>query len=103
MNLRQINFKQPKYIFTAIVAIPIGALIYFVTNMFTTSTGEDVATDHINMNLPEAKVESEYDKLKSMESRYEKGDSYSAVDGFGMDKDEKERLDSDEYSEEELQ
>lgn len=102
MNLRQINFKQPKYIFPAIVAIPIGALFYFITNMFS-GTEEPVATDYINMNLPEAKIESEYDKLKSMENRYENGGSYSAVDGFGVEKDEKEKLESDEYSDEELQ
>lgn len=102
MNLRNINFRQPKYIFPAVVAIPLGALLYFITNMFG-GEAEQVATDHINMNLPEAKNLSEYDKLRSMENRYEKDDkSFTVIDGFENDESGKEKLD-DSYSEEELQ
>lgn len=102
MNLKQINFKQPKYVFPAIMAVPLGALLYFSTNLFS-SDEEPVATDQINMNLPEAKIGEDYDKLRAMENRYERGENISAVDGFGLEDNSKEKLESDEYSEEELQ
>lgn len=102
MNLRQINWRQPKYIFPAVMAVPAGFLIYFITNMFGGSE-QEVATDHINMDLPEAKAVSEYDKLRSMENRYSKdGGLFSAVDGFGNDENAKESLDDGEYSREEI-
>lgn len=101
MNLKQINFKQPKYVFPAIMAVPLGALLYFATNLFN-SDEKPVATDQINMNLPEAKIGEDYDKLRAMENRYERGENISAVDGFGLEDNSKEKLESDEYSEEEL-
>ena len=102
MNLRQINWRQPKYIFPAVMAVPAGFLIYFVSNMFG-GTEQEVATDHINMNLPEAKTQSEYDKMRSMENRYSKdGGLFSAVDGFGNDDTCRESLDDGGYSREEI-
>lgn len=103
MNLKQINFRQPKYWFPLVIAIPTICLIYFISNIFGSSSGRDnVATDHINMNLPEAKLDSEYDKLRSMENRYAKDNNLlSAVDGFEGEDEGKESLDND-YSDEEM-
>lgn len=102
MNLRQINFRQPKYIFPLVLAVPATALIYFVASMFGGST-ETVPTDRINMNLPEAKTSADYDKLRSMEDRYSREDNlFSAVDGFESENSGKESLDDDSYSEEEI-
>ncbi len=103
MNLKQINFRQPKYWFPLVIAIPTICLIYFISNIFDSSSGGDnVATDHINMNLPEAKLDSEYDKLRSMENRYAKDNNLlSAVDGFEGEDEGKESLDND-YSDEEM-
>lgn len=104
MNFKQIDFRQPKYWFPLVIAVPAIALLYFATNIFTGSSGEEnVATDHINMNLPEAKLDSDYDKLRSMENRYAKdNNSISAVDGLDNEGEGKETLDND-YSEEEMQ
>lgn len=103
MNLKQINFRQPKYWFPLVIAIPTICLIYFISNIFGSSSGGDnVATDQINMNLPEAKLDSEYDKLRSMENRYAKDNNLlSAVDGFEGEDEGKESLDND-YSDEEM-
>lgn len=102
MNLRQINFKQPKYIFPLVIAVPAACLIYFVSNMFG-GPEETVPTDRINMNLPEAKTGSDYDKLRSMENRYSKeGNLFSAVDGFGSGQQGKESIEGDEYTEDEI-
>lgn len=103
MNLKQINFRQPKYLLPLVVAVPAVCLIYFVSNIFGSDDEEVVATDHINMNLPDAKIDSDYDKLRSMENRYSKDENLlSAVDGFEDDEQGKESID-DEYSEDEIQ
>ena len=104
MNLKKINFRQPKYWFPLVIAIPTICLIYFISNIFgSSSETENISTDHINMNLPEAKLDSDYDKLRSMENRYSKDNNLlSAVDGFEGDVEGKESLDND-YSDEEMQ
>lgn len=102
MNLKHINFKQPKYIFPLVIAVPATCLIYFVTNMFS-GPADTVPTDRINMNLPEAKTGDDYDKLRSMENRYSKdGNLFSAVDGFETEQSGKETLDEEEYTEDEI-
>ena len=55
----KINFKQPKYIFPLVIFVPLCALIYFVMQTFGGSgtTENVVATDRINMELPEANAE----------------------------------------------
>ena len=55
----KVNFKQPKYIFPAVIFIPLCALVYFVMQTFG-GGGEPeqaVATDRINTELPEAHAE----------------------------------------------
>ncbi|MBD5148886.1 MAG: conjugative transposon protein TraM, partial [Oscillibacter sp.] len=57
--LNKINFKQPKYIFPVVIFIPLCALVYFVMQTFGGGGEEEnkVATDRINMELPEAQAE----------------------------------------------
>lgn len=101
-QLRKIDFRQPKYIFPLVFAVPSVALLYLLTNLFGTRE-ETGPTDFINTDLPEANVDGSLDKLGSMESRYSKSDDlFSAVDGFDTERQEKESLDQ-EYSEEEIQ
>ena len=61
----KINFKQPKYIFPLVIFVPLCALVYFVMQTF--SGGEEtagaVATDRINMELPQANAEEAGDKM----------------------------------------
>lgn len=85
------------------MAVPAAFLIYNIANMFGSDEPE-VETDHINMNLPAPNVDSKYDKLKAMQSRYSKDDNlFSAVDGIGQEKNEKESVDGDNaYTEEEI-
>ena len=51
----KINFKQPKYIFPLVVFVPLCALVYFVMQTFGEDgeTEQTVATDRINMELPQ--------------------------------------------------
>ena len=58
--MNRINFRQPKYIFPAVIFVSLCFLIYFVMQMFGTSGKEErleVATDRINATLPEAQAE----------------------------------------------
>lgn len=99
----KINFKQPKYIFPAVIFIPLCALIYFVMQTF--SSGEqatqEVATDRINMELPEANAEEAGDKMYEMSRRFGEEDAFTAIGALGEEQQEKEELEHG-YSEEEL-
>lgn len=68
----KINFKQPKYIFPLVVFVPLCALIYFMMQTFKGSgdTEQSVATDRINMELPEAQAEEAGDKMYEMSRRF---------------------------------
>lgn len=99
----KINFKQPKYIFPLVIFVPLCALVYFVMQTF--SGGEDtagtVATDRINMELPQANAEEAGDKMYEMSRRFGDEDAFTAVSGIGEEEQKKEELEHG-YSEEEL-
>ena len=99
----KINFKQPKYIFPLVVFVPLCALIYFVMQTFKGSgdTEQSVATDRINMELPEAQVEEAGDKMYEMSRRFGDEDAFTAVGAIGKEKNETEELEHG-YTEEEL-
>lgn len=99
----KINFKQPKYIFPLVIFVPLCALIYFVMETFK---GNDdgktaVATDRINMELPEARPDETGDKLLEMERRFGEEDAYTAVGSLGDDEKDTAQIDH-AYSEAEL-
>lgn len=99
----KINFKQPKYIFPLVIFVPLCALVYFVMQTF--SGGEEsagtVATDRINMELPQANAEEAGDKMYEMSRRFGDEDAFTAVSGIGEEEQKKEELEHG-YSEEEL-
>ena len=100
----KVNFKQPKYIFPAVIFIPLCALVYFVMQTFG-GGGEPeqaVATDRINTELPEAHAEEAGDKMYEMSRRFGDEDAFTAVGGIGEEKEEKEEP-GHGYSEEELE
>lgn len=103
--MKKINFKQPKYIFPLVLFVPVVGLAYCLVDLFggdEDKNVQQVATDRINMELPEAKNDDMADKLATMSSRYGKDDSYTAVDAIGTEVEEKEMLE-DGYTDEELQ
>ena len=99
----KINFKQPKYIFPLVVFVPLCALVYFVMQTFGEGgeTEQTVATDRINMELPQANAEEAGDKLYEMSRRFDDEDAFTAVGGIGEEKKEESNLEHG-YSEEEL-
>lgn len=99
----KVNFKQPKYIFPLVIFVPLCALIYFVMQTFGggESGKQEVATDRINMELPEARAEEAGDKMYEMSRRFGDEDAFTAVGSLGEEKKEEESLEHG-YSEEEL-
>ena len=73
--------------------------------MQTFSGGEEtagtVATDRINMELPQANAEEAGDKMYEMSRRFGDEDAFTAVSGIGEEEQKKEELEHG-YSEEEL-
>ena len=99
----KVNFKQPKYIFPLVIFVPLCALIYFVMQTFGggESGKQEVATDRINMELPEARAEEAGDKMYEMSRRFGDEEAFTAVNSLGEDKEETESLEHG-YTEEEL-
>lgn len=99
----KVNFEQPKYIFPLVIFVPLCALIYFVMQTFGggESGKQEVATDRINMELPEARAEEAGDKMYEMSRRFGDEDAFTAVGSLGEEKTEDESLEHG-YSEEEL-
>lgn len=99
----KVNFKQPKYIFPLVIFVPLCALIYFVMQTFGggESGKQEVATDRINMELPEARAEEAGDKMYEMSRRFGVEEAFTAVNSLGEDKEENESLEHG-YTEEEL-
>lgn len=105
MNLNKINFRQPKYIFPLVVAIPIGFLMYFMADLFASfGNEEEKPTDFINTELPEPNLDNSKNKMQMMQDRYAiEEDVYGAVDGLGKENMERERLEDGEFTEEDAE
>lgn len=101
--MKKINFRQPKYIFPAVIFVPLCALIYFVMQTFGGGGDESktVATDRINASLPEAHAEAPGDKMFEMSRRFNDEDAFTAVGALGEEQTSEEALEHG-YSEEEL-
>ena len=86
-----------------VIFVPLCALIYFVMQTFGggESGKQEVATDRINMELPEARAEEAGDKMYEMSRRFGDEDAFTAVGSLGEEKTEDESLEHG-YSEEEL-
>lgn len=86
-----------------VIFVPLCALIYFVMQTFGggESGKQEVATDRINMELPEARAEEAGDKMYEMSRRFGDEEAFTAVGSLGEDKEENESLEHG-YTEEEL-
>ena len=91
MNLRQINWKQPKYMLPAIIYIPLLATGYFVIDIFHTETAEVPSeletTEYLNAELPKAQLKGDaiVSKRDAMERSFGQISDFSAVEGIEQD------------------
>ena len=109
MNLRQINWKQPKYMLPAIIYIPLLATGYFVIDIFHTETAEVPSeletTEYLNAELPKAQLKGDaiVSKRDAMERSFGQISDFSAVEGIEQDDDKPHTEDYDsKYSDEDL-
>ena len=101
--MEKLNLKQPKYIFPLVVFLPLTFLAYEVSGIFdgNRTSSAKVATDSLNMELPDAENEGLKDKMAGMEDRNMGDDGYSAVDGLGDEENKGDSL-GNGYSESEM-
>lgn len=99
--MKKINFKQPKYIFPAVIFVPLLGLTYFISSIFSGSDDTSGMHNELNASIPEAHTRPLEDKLSSMTGRFDLDESYTAI--YGIDK-ETQRRDTVEqvYSDDEL-
>ena len=104
MNLKKINFRQPKYIFPLVVAVPFGCLLYLLTDLFTSfGDEEEKASDYINTELPEPNLDDTKNKMQMMQERYAIEDAFSAMGGIDKESDGRESIEGDGYTQEEVE
>ena len=91
MDIKKINFRQPKDMLPAILYFPILFLAYFTIDLFSGSTTEEKANqkdDYLSAELPEATTDSILsDKMSSMSDQYGNVSDLSAVDNIENDQD----------------
>lgn len=109
MNLRQINWKQPKYMLPAIIYIPLLATGYFVIDIFHTEMAEVPTeletTEYLNAELPKAQLGGKDidSKRDAMERSFGQISDFSAVEGIEQNDDQPQTEDYDsKYSDEDL-
>ena len=95
----KINFKEPKYMLTAILYVPLLVASYFIFDLFHAETAEIPdktmqMTEYLNPDLPDARIKGDIgSKYENMAKSWGKIQDYSAVDNI-------EREESDDNKEE---
>ena len=109
MNLKGINFKQPKYILPAILYLPLLGLGWLVIAIFHTEKAEvptDMQpTEYLNPTLPEAKLRDDGigNKYDNMAKSWGKIQDYSAVESIDQNEQEQKEDYNSKYTEEDLE
>ena len=103
-KLKRLNLRQPKYIFSLVIFLPLLGLIYFGMETFKGNgkTAKNVVTDSINMSLPDARGEGMDSKMTAMNKHFAEGGAFTAVDGIGDEYEQKDTTGSG-YNDQERQ
>lgn len=103
---KKINFKQPKYIFPLVIALPLGTLLYILSDLFGSFGKEEDEgpTDFINTQLPEPNLKDAGNKLSLMNNKFEIDETFGALGGLDkVNETVKDTLYNSNYSDEEMQ
>ncbi len=99
--MTKINFKQPKYIFPLVIAFPLIFLAYIIAGFFPDDKNVEVASDGLNMSVPDADTNEILTKYDAMTNRFAKDDdAYTALGDIGKESDGPEQLE-EVYTDEE--
>lgn len=91
MILKQINFKQPKYMLPAIIYLPVLFTAFFVFDFFDTEIEEDdkglETTEYLNSNLPQTNIKGDGigNRYENMKRSFGKIQDLSAIDNIDRD------------------
>lgn len=101
--MKKLNLKQPKYIFPLVIFLPLTFFAYEISTFIDKSSTptSKVATDSLNMGLPDAATEAWKNKMAGMEEANMGRDGYSAIDGLGEEKIQNDSM-GNAYSEHEM-
>ena len=110
MDIKKINWKQPKYLLPTIIYFPLLFVGYFVIDLFHTEKTEIPdeslhTTEYLNPKLPEAQMRGDGigNKYESMLKSYGRIDDYSAMENIERNEDDTKEAYDSKYSDEELQ
>ena len=109
MFLKNINFKQPKYMIPAIIYLPVLVTAYFIFDMFDTEIQEKPTgletTEYLNAKLPQANIKGDGvgNRYDNMRRSFGKIQDFSAIDN--IDRNDEIQFEDYEshYSENELE
>jgi Protein of unknown function (DUF3714). len=105
--LKNINWKQPKYMIPLIIYFPLLFVGYFVIDLFHTEKAEIpdglATTEYLNPDLPEAKMKGDGigNKYESMLKSYGKIDDYSALGNIERNEEDTREEYESKYTDEE--
>ena len=109
-KLKNINFKQGKYILPLVLYFPLLFVGYFVIDLFHTEKADIpdknlTTTEYLNPDLPEAQMKGDGigGKYESMVKSYGKIDDYSAVDNIDRNEENQTEDYESKYSESDLE
>ena len=95
MDIKKINWKQPKYLLPAIIYFPLLFVGYFVIDLFHTEKAEIPdeslhTTEYLNPKLPEAQMRGDGigNKYESMLKSYGRIDDYRAMENIERNEDD---------------
>ena len=93
MDIKKINFKQPKYLLPAIIYLPLLFVGYFIIDMFNVEVSDATnkklkTTDYLSSELPEAYTDSILgDKMTNTENQFGRISDLSGVQNVENDND----------------
>ncbi|MGL5981087.1 MAG: conjugative transposon protein TraM [Phocaeicola sp.] len=109
MNLKNINWKQPKYMLPAILYPLLLGCGYFIIDIFDTELAESPTTmqttEYLNPDLPQAQIKNDGigGKYDNMQKSFGRIQDFSAVGNIDRDGDERQTEDYDsKYTQEDI-
>lgn len=109
MNLKNINWKQPKYMLPAILYPLLLGCGYFIIDIFDTELAESPTTmqttEYLNPDLPQAQIKNDGigGKYDNMQKSFGRIQDFSAVGNIDRDGDERQIEDYDsKYTQEDI-
>ncbi len=109
MNIKNINWKQPKYVLPAILYPLLLGCGYFIIDIFDTDLAETPTnmqtTEYLNHNLPQAQINNDGigGKYDNMQKSFGRIQDFSAVENIDRDADQSQTEDYDsKYTQEDI-